>query len=179
MSFSPSTSSFVSTSSESMSSLKRKRVRDAFDWESWTPRKKLAGDIRSEGPLHATIDELNTQTFPFGLLSRADDLLAHCLLQNKGSSLVGGRAPTVIPSWPFHDFVSIASLKERTEATNLIHKRDSSQSTQSIHTVTQSLLAIPAFQLAEGWADLRQRWIKTLIQCVCWWGLCIAMCLIP
>lgn len=167
---SSSTASLVpSTSGSSVDSLKRKREPEPFDWSSWTPRKKLALNGPSQaGLLHATIDELNAQTFPFGLLLRADDLLSHCLLQNKGSSLVGGRMPVVTPCWPLHDRLSIASLKERIEATNVIHKREGTQTTQSIQTVAQSLLDIPAFQLKEGWEELRQRWIKTLIQCVRW-----------
>ncbi|VDC03507.1 unnamed protein product [Peniophora sp. CBMAI 1063] len=165
MSASPSTSTIASLPANHENLLKRKREPEPFDWSSWTSRKRptLEGRSSPNELLHATIDELNAQTFPFGLLSRADDLLAHCLLQNKGSSLVGGRSPVVTPSWPLHDRTSIASLKERIAATNIIHKRDAAQSTQSIHAVAQALLDIPAFQLRDGWIELRQLWIKTLI----------------
>ncbi|VDC03496.1 unnamed protein product [Peniophora sp. CBMAI 1063] len=139
------------------------------DWSAWNSATAHTTSFHRAQEL---TEELNRETFPFGLFARANDIISHCAFSGHQlpSSLTGGAEINIRPVWPPH------ATKQRPiaspEETARIHGKIADIMAGCIELtranavkVAESVLELPAL-VEDGLQDRQSLWKDILVHLV-------------
>ena len=136
------------------------------DWDLWYPGKTTLGPVQSLN------EELNNESYPFGLFACANDIISHCIFMSRiyKPFFIGHAEVGIHPIWPPYAIGQrkIASFEDVARVSEALAELATGKievTRENAAKAVERFIGLPAFSLGrDGLLDKQSLWRDTLVQ---------------